>query len=94
MKHIETVEGFATLQDFEVLQLRKGDEVIHEENVSDLADVLFEDVENDAELEESADFLEREIFGDLREKRVPSDAAISFAELAVWKARNSRNKTW
>ena len=90
MELIESIGEYAACRHFEVLQLRKGDEVVHEENVVDLEYVLFEDVENDKELEESAKFLKKEISFEVREKGVPANVANAFADWAVWHARISR----
>lgn len=90
MEYIETCGDYEICRHFDVLQLRKGDEVIHEENVSDLEYVLFEDVNNDEELEESAKFLKKEISFEVREKGVPANVANAFADWAVWHARISR----
>ena len=90
MEYIETCGDYEVCRDFEILQLRKSDEVIHEENVSDLAYVLFEDVNNDEELDESEEFLKKEISFEIREKGVPANVANAFASWAVWHARISR----
>lgn len=90
MEIVQELDGYDITRNHETLALRSGDEIIHEENVSELAEVMFEDVSNDEELEESSRFLRKEIVGNLREKGVPANAANAFTDWAIWYARISR----
>lgn len=90
MEQLQKIDGYEITRNYEMVALHDGDEVILEENTHDLGEVLLEDVGNEKELEESASFLKKEIVGDLREKGVPANVGIAFAEWAIWVAKISR----
>lgn len=94
MEQLQIIGGYEITRSYNAIALRRGDEIIHEVDAWDIGEVLFEDVSNDEEFEESERFLQKEIVGDLREKGVPANVASAFAEEILWLSGGLRNKTW